>query len=103
MGRTLGVLMAKKSPTPPSPAASPARKDSFMRFEKARIIGARALQIAMGAPVVLDVERGFLDPVSLSEREYAENLVPITVIRPEHAAPRRKKPTITVQPKFMRR
>ena len=74
-----------------------------MRFERARIIGARALQIAMGAPVILDIERGFLDPVSLAEREYKEGLVPITVIRPHQGAPRRKKPGITVQPKFLRR
>ena len=73
-----------------------------MRFERARIIGARALQIAMGAPVILLIERGFLDPVALAEREFKEGLIPITVIRPEHGAPRRKKPGITVQPKFMR-
>ena len=73
-----------------------------MRFERARIIGARALQIAMGAPVILNIESGFLDPVSLAEREYRDNLIPITVIRPERSAPRRKKPAITVQPKFLR-
>ena len=27
---------------------------TFTRFERARIIGARALQIAMGAPILLD-------------------------------------------------
>ncbi|MEE9164167.1 MAG: DNA-directed RNA polymerase subunit K, partial [Thermoplasmata archaeon] len=27
----------------------------FTRFERARIIGARALQIAMGAPVILAI------------------------------------------------
>lgn len=74
-----------------------------MRFERARIIGARALQIAMGAPIVLNIDKGFIDPVALAEREFKEGLVPITVIRPEHAAPRRKKLVITVQPKFMRR
>ena len=73
-----------------------------MRFERARIIGARALQIAMGAPVILQIEHGFLDPVSLAEREFKEGLIPITVIRPDRSAPRRKKPTITVQPKFLR-
>lgn len=73
-----------------------------MRFERARIIGARALQIAMGAPVILNIERGFLDPVALAEREFREGLIPITVIRPDHSSPRRKKPSITVQPKFMR-
>ena len=74
-----------------------------MRFERARIVGARALQIAMGAPVILNIEKGFLDPVSIAEREYREGLVPITVMRPAGGAPRRKKPAITVTPKFLRR
>ena len=74
-----------------------------MRFERARIIGARALQIAMGAPVILNIERGFLDPVALAEREFKDGLIPITVIRPTSGTPRRKKPGITVQPKFLRK
>lgn len=91
--------MAKKS----SSSAAGAPEEKFMRFERARIIGARALQIAMGAPVILDIERGFLDPVSIAEREFKGGLVPITVIRPAGGAPRRKKPGITVQPKFLRK
>lgn len=74
-----------------------------MRFERARIIGARALQIAMGAPVILNIEKGFLDPVSLAEREYRDGLIPITVIRPASGTPRRKRTEITVRPKFMRK
>ena len=99
MGRPQVVLVAKKS-SPQAPAPS---EEKFMRFERARIIGARALQIAMGAPIILNIEHGFLDPVSLAEREYREGLVPITVIRPAGGAPRRKKPEITVTPKFLRR
>ena len=91
--------MAKKS----SPSAPAAPEEKFMRFERARIVGARALQIAMGAPVILDIERGFLDPVSIAEREFKLGLIPITVIRPAGGAPRRKKPGITVQPKFLRK
>jgi DNA-directed RNA polymerase subunit K len=92
--------MAKKS----SPQANPTPPDEkFMRFERARIVGARALQIAMGAPVILNVDKGFLDPVSLAEREFKEGLIPITVIRPDNSTPRRKKPGITVTPKFIRK
>ena len=89
-------MAAKKSPS-----AAP-QEEKFMRFERARIIGARALQIAMGAPVILDIEKGFLDPVSIAEREFREGLIPITVIRPDNSTPRRKRPEITVTPKFMR-
>jgi len=99
MRRPSGVLLAKKS----SPQAKDAPEEKFMRFERARIIGARALQIAMGAPVILNIESGFLDPVSIAEREFKEGLVPITVIRPAGGAPRRKSPGITVTPKFLRR
>ena len=100
MARFPGDLLAKKSSVEDLP---PKQEDKFMRFERARIIGARALQIAMGAPIILTMDKGFIDPVGIAEREYAENLVPITVIRPDNMTPRRKKPGITVQPKFMRR
>lgn len=50
------------------------------RFEKARIIGARALQVAMGAPVVL-AGISTVDPVKVAEEEYKAGLIPITVAR----------------------
>lgn len=95
--------MVSKKPAATEPAPKEPQGIKFMRFERARIIGARALQIAMGAPIILDIDSGFIDPVSIAEREYAENLVPITVIRPDHSAPRRRKPEITVTPKFTSR
>ncbi len=53
------------------------------RFEKARIIGARALQISCGAPTFADSEKiaGMLDPIDIAEVEYDEGLIPISVIR----------------------
>jgi DNA-directed RNA polymerase subunit K len=53
------------------------------RFEKARIIGARALQISCGAPTFADPEKikGMLDPIDIAEAEYDEGLIPISVIR----------------------
>ena len=53
----------------------------YTRFEKARIIGARALQISFGAPVLVDVTAGMLDPIDIAMLEYDKDLVPITVIR----------------------
>ncbi len=55
------------------------------RFERARIIGARALQISMGAPPLIDVyklppeERE--DPVRIATRELEAGVLPITVVR----------------------
>jgi DNA-directed RNA polymerase subunit K len=53
----------------------------YTRFEKARIIGARALQISMGAPVLIAVPEDMLDPVKLAMLEYEKGMVPITVLR----------------------
>ena len=38
------------------------------KYEKARVIGTRALQISMGAPVMVDVE-GDTDPLKIATRE----------------------------------
>lgn len=50
------------------------------RFEKARIIGARALQVGMGAPVVL-AGISTVDPVLVAELEYKAGVIPITVAK----------------------
>lgn len=49
------------------------------KFEKARIIGARALQISMGAPVIIDVPSSVIDPVDIAMMEFDGGLVPITI------------------------
>jgi len=53
----------------------------YTRFEKARIIGARALQIVMGAPVLVNVPSDVIDPIHIAEMEYKKGLIPITVKR----------------------
>ncbi len=53
----------------------------YTRFEKARIIGARALQIAMGAPVLINVPEG-VSPLDAAIMEFEKGIIPITVIRP---------------------
>ncbi|MEC9336276.1 MAG: DNA-directed RNA polymerase subunit K, partial [Candidatus Thermoplasmatota archaeon] len=50
------------------------------RFEKARIIGSRALQISMGAPVSIDVPEDTIDPVLIAQMEYDQEVIPITVV-----------------------
>ena len=52
---------------------------NYSRYEKARIIGARALQISMGAPVLIRTLRS--DPLEISLEEYAQGVIPITVKR----------------------
>ena len=54
---------------------------ALTKFEKARIIGARALQISMGAPVVIDVPSSMIDPVDIALLEFENGLIPITIKR----------------------
>ncbi len=70
------------------------------RFEKARIIGARALQISMGAPLFVSEdelrekfsdeliqlygvedakEKVVLDPMKIASLEYEQNRIPIDI------------------------
>jgi DNA-directed RNA polymerase subunit K len=53
----------------------------YTRFERARILGARALQVSLGAPLLIDVPDGLIDPVTISEMEFASGVIPITVRR----------------------
>ena len=51
----------------------------FTRFERARIIGARGLQIAMGAPILYEIPENMIDPIEIAMLEYDEGAIPITV------------------------
>ena len=53
----------------------------YTRFEKARIIGARSLQVSLGAPVLIDIPEGMIDPVEIAMLEYDMDMIPITVKR----------------------
>ncbi len=51
------------------------------RFEKARIVGARALQIAMGAPVLVEVPEGVKNPIDIALLELKAGVLPIMIRR----------------------
>ena len=51
----------------------------YTSYERARIVGARALQISMGAPVLVRTAK--IDPLDIALVEFDENRVPITVRR----------------------
>jgi len=51
------------------------------RFEKARILGARALQISMGAPVLIHEGGKAIDPLDIATFEFENDLIPITARR----------------------
>ena len=59
----------------------------FTKYEKARIIGARALQIGMGAPFLIKLGKKSLEkinynPVEISKMEFKKDILPITIKRP---------------------
>ena len=62
-------------------------EQEFTRYERARILGARALQIAMNAPVLIkisheDLEKIRYDALKIAEIELESGVLPISVNKP---------------------
>ena len=51
----------------------------YNRYEKARILGARALQVSYGAPVLVDTYQS--EPILVAAEEYDAGVLPFTVRR----------------------
>jgi DNA-directed RNA polymerase subunit K len=56
-------------------------KDRLTRFEIARIISARALQISLGAPILIKQKGKTFDPISTAEEEFKALKIPMTIKR----------------------
>ncbi len=52
------------------------------RFEKARLLGARAIQISMGAKPLVEIKDS-LDPIDIAYQELEAGVLPLDVIRDE--------------------
>jgi DNA-directed RNA polymerase subunit K/omega len=62
-------------------------KKKYTKYEKARILGSRALQIASGAPFLIKLSKKKLeeigyDPLKIAKLEFEKGVIPITVKRP---------------------
>ncbi|MBU0459883.1 MAG: DNA-directed RNA polymerase subunit K [Nanoarchaeota archaeon] len=62
-------------------------KFKYTKYEKARMIGSRALQISMGAPFLVklseqELEKISYNPIEIALLEFNEEVLPITVKRP---------------------
>ena len=60
----------------------------YTKYEHARIIGSRALQISQGAPFMIklsqkDLEKIGYNPLEIAKMEYSKDLIPITVKKRE--------------------
>ncbi|MFC1730909.1 DNA-directed RNA polymerase subunit K [candidate division KSB1 bacterium] len=59
----------------------------YTKYEIARMLGSRALQISMGAPFLVKLDEKDLvklkyDPLEIAKLEFSKNVLPITVRRP---------------------
>ncbi len=62
-------------------------EEIYTKYEKARMIGSRALQLSMGAPFLLklsneDLEAIKFNPIEIAIQELTAGVLPITVKRP---------------------
>jgi DNA-directed RNA polymerase I, II, and III subunit RPABC2 len=51
------------------------------RFERARIVGARSLQISMGAPILIEPPKTSANPIEIALTELEGEILPVTVRR----------------------
>jgi len=61
--------------------------ENYTKYEKARILGARALQIAMNAPLLIkikqeDLEEIKFDALKIAEIELNSDILPISIKKP---------------------
>ena len=62
-------------------------EQKFTKYERARILGARALQIAMNAPLLIkiskeDLEKIRFDALKIAEIELDSDILPISIHKP---------------------
>ncbi len=68
-------------------------QNQFTKYEIARVIGARALQIAMDAPLLIKISDEELkeikyDTIKIAEKEFQDGVLPIAIHRPN---PKKRK------------
>ncbi len=73
-------MAAAKTKTPPAEKHEITIGPPILtKYEKARVIGARALQISMGAPVIIEAPPEMRDPLQLAQLEMP--ILPLTIRR----------------------
>ncbi len=63
------------------------KEEKYTKYEKARMIGSRSLQISQGARFLVKLSKKQLeeiryDPLEIATMEFDQGLMPITVKRP---------------------
>lgn len=62
------------------------KNEHYTKYEKARLIGSRALQLSMGAPMRVklsekDLEALRYNPIEIAKKEYEAGTIPMKVVR----------------------
>uniref|UniRef100_A0A7S2Y910 DNA-directed RNA polymerase n=1 Tax=Entomoneis paludosa TaxID=265537 RepID=A0A7S2Y910_9STRA len=75
------VGMGNSDPSSQGRAATERITTKYLtKYERARVLGTRALQISMNAPVMVDLD-GETDPLRIAEKELRERKIPIIIRR----------------------
>lgn len=83
----VAILNEEEEVIAPRKSSKPIAKDErittcfLTKYEKARILGARALQISKNAPVMVDLEPGEWDPLKIAEKELLAKKIPFIIRR----------------------
>ena len=72
---------SKKSRTPKPKISIEIGPPKLTRFERARIIGARSLQLSLGAPPFILVPPNIKDPITLAIAELEAKVLPLSIRR----------------------
>jgi DNA-directed RNA polymerase subunit K len=72
------------------------KTEKYTKYEKARMIGARALQISMGAPATVKLTKKDLEvirynPLEIAKMEFEKGVLPIMIRRPNPGKKRRER------------
>lgn len=51
------------------------------RYERARVVGARALQVSQGAPVLIEVDTEEFQPIIVAKQELKARVLPVGFMR----------------------
>lgn len=80
-GGTAAIVGIGEMANGPGTAASQRISTRYLtKYERARVLGTRALQISMNAPVMVDLD-GETDPLKIAEKELRERKIPIIIRR----------------------
>lgn len=73
-------LMGSSAPGGGNTGAERVTTKYLTKYERARVLGTRALQISMNAPVMVDLD-GETDPLKIAMKELRERKIPIIIRR----------------------